>query len=1118
MYPPSRYYQYDVQNYHQATNITIDISPPQTGSVHDGLAGIPEVDYQQELYLNFHWDGFFDPESGVKYYKYVVSDHCWSKEVLFHSNEGTETYETITNYVAKKEGKYYMTVIAINSANEASDSVCSDGVTIMTDKPAATNFVLDGARIGLILVKDTSNTLWVIGKNLSRIVVNDTSLCSHITAITEDIQLLPEADEIDINCSNLPSVSSTFISVLPRTSQLSMKWDSNMDEIFIHDYYIGLSSTKNNPAPDILPFRSTKHHRHFRLNYPDLSEGILFYIIIKSTSKANVDVIQSYGPVVIDDTAPVFTGSYIDIEFKDGTLIANWSRAAFTDGEDPHPLKYQFALGHAAGGTDVVSYRPLQYNTKCIRTEPPDCTAIDTSSLDWSLRGHHDFYVTSKVTNLADLSTTQTSVVYTHDMQLPSAGIVYDINPNSVNDSSLKDLIDIDFSVKFDSLALKNFQKYYVTVEAVTKTGSIKESSDGITIINNATELSGVIINDGSLCSDPVVLNGSHHIRDIINRCETKIDYQTSTSTLSAKWEIPDDKLNQIVRSAYWSIEQRSPVGDMWLQFRDFSYIGTQSHVIVNELDLQPGLTYRFTVKLCADDVCFQAISSNGVTIIPSYTVTDSIDVKVEIQKCKRLYIRGANKAGVWSVVSKDLKQCHVVDSHSQIKARKVIDALGEADGNEDGIGVGVFLEENAAWILTGADYTPFKNVLSAVWPSLRHKPYQWGVVEVNSNNAQTFYKEFTDVVISDPCSHPNTVLCGQTDKNFANIYFNETEYLTHGRQYSVCIYAPKTVIEHEKWTETLDTVTSCSDGVTVDLAPPVPGKVWIGPDPFVFYQTSSSDITVSWDSFIDVEEESHAMHSSGIKQYFISIGSVEGGVDIVDNHNVGVTNHMSFHNLQLQNGHKYFVTVKVFFFFENIYCIRLLNADFHHVFKCVDFINRTAEVRSSPITVDTTPPELSGESIYIKGRLISNLTVIQACWEDVFLDVQSGIDYYTWGAGSLSGQDDVIPFSEIRENCGLSVEDESFDLTEGHPYFITIQAFNRAHLSTTKSSWAYIYDMSPPTAGHVYDGSNNTPESTTKDIDYQMDMTQLYVYWEGFHDPHSVIKHYSVHIGTCSG
>lgn len=72
-----------------------------------------------------------------------------------------------------------MTVIAINNANEASDSVCSDGVTIMADTPAVTNFVLDGALISPILVKDTSNRLWIIRENLSRIVVNDTSICRY---------------------------------------------------------------------------------------------------------------------------------------------------------------------------------------------------------------------------------------------------------------------------------------------------------------------------------------------------------------------------------------------------------------------------------------------------------------------------------------------------------------------------------------------------------------------------------------------------------------------------------------------------------------------------------------------------------------------------------------------------------------------------------------------------------------------------------------------------------------------------------------------------------------------------------------------------------------------------
>ena len=71
--------------------------------------------------------------------------------------------------------------------------------------------------------------------------------------------------------------------------------------------------------------------------------------------------------------------------------------------------------------------------------------------------------------------------------------------------------------------------------------------------------------------------------------------------------------------------------------------------------------------------------------------------------------------------------------------------------------------------------------------------------------------------------------------------------------------------------------------------------------------------------------------------------------------------------------------------------------------------------------------------------------------------------------------------------------------------------------MSTTKSSWAYIHDISPPLAGHVYDGRLDTSISH-KDVDYQTSITELTIHWEGFHDPHSVIKHYNVHIGTCSG
>lgn len=60
--------------------------------------------------------------------------------------------------------------------------------------------------------------------------------------------------------------------------------------------------------------------------------------------------------------------------------------------------------------------------------------------------------------------------------------------------------------------------------------------------------------------------------------------------------------------------------------------------------------------------------------------------------------------------------------------------------------------------------------------------------------------------------------------------------------------------------------------------------------------------------------------------------------------------------------------------------------------------------------------------------------------WEGVFYDVQSGIHYYMWGIGSLPGQDDVTPFSKTLQHCDMSLEDRSYDMIEGYPYFITVK------------------------------------------------------------------------------
>ncbi|XP_076113983.1 uncharacterized protein LOC143082268 [Mytilus galloprovincialis] len=427
-----------------------------------------------------------------------------------------------------------------------------------------------------------------------------------------------------------------------------------------------------------------------------------------------------------------------------------------------------------------------------------------------------------------------------------------------------------------------------------------------------------------------------------------------------------------------------------------------------------------------------------------------------------------------------------------------VIDAVGRQektiDGNKhDGYGRDIYLEENGRWEETDVDYTPYKNIISATWPLLRHKNYTWAVIDAETLDVTSYYKDEDMLQLKDPCSHPDTIKCGVTNKEYVNVIFDSNRELEHGKRYIMCIYAPRKEIQYEKWTEVLDEIKSCSDGVTVDLTPPTPGHVWIGIDPKEEYQSSTTDIFVSWDSFTDVEEYRKTVHASGIKEYELGIGSTKGGTDIYPYTKVGLVNHYTVHGLRLQNGHEYYATI-----------------------RALDFAKRSATSSSHPVKIDGTPPGKSDRPITIEGRHLSDMSEINACWRDVFLDKESGIDHYLWSIGSHPGYDDVIPFTKTMLDCGVSAEDTTIDIHEGHAYFITVKAVNRANLISTASSWAYIYDMSPPIAGHVYDGSRETAASYMKDIDYQTDVKTLSAYWEGFYDPHSTIKSYYVSIGTC--
>ncbi|XP_052707847.1 uncharacterized protein LOC128183063 isoform X2 [Crassostrea angulata] len=1201
--------------------ITIDISPPHTGTVQDGIRGTDEIDFQQSKTLNAYWDGFFDKESGVMFYMYGFDTKpIPSSEFQLDSISSIvkETYSLEASHTVTSEGTYYACVVAYNRALEPSDPVCSDGVTVTTDVPYVTEVDISNAHVREGLVTDVGRTnYWVISTNRRRrLIHNPTTDCVNKAVSVSNVEMFPieyhaNRSTVRVNgslvCANTSATSLVTSPMISKSSNIKLSWSSN--ETLIHDYEVGLSTLSGSTAPDIMTFRSSKQHCHINLMHTDLPEGKPFYFIIKTISKSNIIGIQSIGPCFIDTTPPTFFPS-ISVSHDNGHLVVSWNVGSFNDPDDPFPLHLKVAVGHSPRGTQVLKYSPLKAGASCSITEPPTCTTIPISDTEWGLHGNHTYYVTVKAENAAGLISYGVSDPYIHNVQLPSTGIVMDV-PSSTG-SFFIDIADIDFtstnhslsarwtgfyhayidvtyrfragtspgasdtvpdkdvgtneSYTENGLSLIAFKTYYVTIIAESAAGSVNVTSDGVTVVQENAILNNVTVYDGEPCVEAdmnISARFDHHDWNIQRNCTTDVDFQTSTDTLSAYWEIPVELL-PFTPDVYFSVEKKSFYGDDWSLFQDYRYNHGHHQAHVTGLLLDPGRLYRFVVKLCARETCYQPVHSNGVLVLANPPVTNtihvnhdntttseklqvvldmfadpdlqipeekygvvdkyewaitdqseigrlhtrwhrlddydviphkyqmefiiSLDGSFDFSKCRKLTVRGYNKAGLYSTVSSEIKSCSAFDP-VLIKPNIVIDAVGTPDPSRDGYGEAILLQTNARWPHPDKDYTPNMNYISAVWPTLRYNSYTVAVIIARNMDATSYYLPSTTLSLSDPCSHPDAVKCDTTEHEFINVKFKEGE-LQHGHRYIVCIHTEYTEIQHEKWTQVLPEINSCSDGIVVDLTPPTAGNVWIGTQG-QRYQISTTGMFISWGSFEDVEEFQTISHSSGIQNYMLGIGTSVGGNDVVAFLDVGVVNHKAIHGLTLHGGHTYYATV-----------------------KATDFSNRTTVQTSGSVTVDTSPPIKFDKPITLPGRHITSTAEIEACWKDVFRDPESGIDFFMWSIGSQPGHSDIMEFTKESSECGINNKNQRLDIKEGHAYYITVKAYNKARLMTIATSWAYIVDFSPPIQGQVFDVLPSGDGST--DIDYQTDMSRIRVVWSGFHDPHSVIKEYFVRIGTC--
>ncbi|XP_055958832.1 uncharacterized protein LOC126829498 [Patella vulgata] len=1206
--------------------ITIDTSPPHEGPVHDGKYGTPEVDFQQDRKIFTHWEGFFDRESGVKFYQYGFGKTCLDTSKfaldLAGRDDVKQTTATHASWTAPSDGKYYITVVAYNRALEVSKPVCSDGVVVDRTLPTIREIDIEGARIKGGLIKENNQVSFISDTRRRYLLKDPDTACMNKAQGVEVADLFPYERfsngsihhfPAEMFCSKDP-MSNLFMykMYLSMHSHIYVNWTAqgSLQNIGIYDYEFGLASSRSSvSAPDLLPFTSTHHHSWYQGYHPQLSDGTEFYISIKATNKAGKETIRVLGPIIVHTIPPTFNGE-VNVNFENGILKADWSGETVSDPESTQ-LKFTAAVGSSDGAQDVLPYSPLKSAGSCNLATPPSCTGFTLVDLHWNLHHSFTYYVSIRVENIVGLYSVFTSKPYVHNTRKPATGVVFEVvQPEETAIFGVTELEDSDFQLStskltarwfgfesddlaqhitysvgigskpyfsdiaeenigiktmhtFRGIGLELHKTYYVTVTAKSDAGMTKASSNGITIVKKDSDLSTTVqINDGPGCNqqdDELAWLPNHHAQQIEGNCKSDIDYQISTSIYLAHWTI-SDQYQHIYPDVKWTLQVRQKnTDDIWSNVLDKNFLSNSGR-ISQTVTLDYCKTYRSSVKFCSGDVCSQPVVSNGVTIFSEpdkpkmkvdykkiqgsqlvvgltyqsntedkacsvessidkymWSLTDNkhsshlftkwnkvngvqklsetqfqftinLDGEVDFSECRRLAIRIFNKAGLSTIISSDIKNCSAIDP-VLITPAIVIDAIGQpvnTDYNTNAMGRKIKLELNAAWFKQDVDYTPYKNIISAVWPTLRHQNYKWGLIEDQSFSRVTHFTRNL-VSIRDPCSHPSVLVCGESDKEFINIF--PLESLKHGRRYHICIHAEAKNTTHEKWQEDLAEVNACSDGITVDLTPPTGGRVWVENLKDFKYQSSSSDVTVYWDNFIDVEENGGiTVHPSGISQYHLSIGSVEGGEDIVTKHSVGLINHKIFHHLSLQNGHTYYVTI-----------------------QATDFVNRTKTLYSEGFIIDNSPPLSTHKPIQFTNTYIQSNDVLSMCWTGSFKDIESGISQYRWAIGSRPGHQDITKYTTTPNDCAEA--NVNGMLLDGHTYFVTVQAINGAGLSTTIISRPVTVDATPPTVGHVID----VLDSDGDDVDYITNQSPLSVRWQGFHDPHSSMKYYTVKVGTCN-
>ncbi|XP_078682399.1 uncharacterized protein LOC144916875 [Branchiostoma floridae x Branchiostoma belcheri] len=1063
------------------------------------------------------------------------------------------TTSTHAEWEATHPGLYHCTVIAFNRALEPSEPVCSDGVTIDVTPPVIADLAVDNLHYtpGVVRGKDGKLSLRWTGEDpeseiydfevgLSSTLSPDlpdilpltsTNAHSHFTTYHPDLDggkqfylVLKAINRAQMSTTKVlgpfivdvtPPVFSNVIKLTLEEKNASQalvaRWDSRPTSVHdiddterlykfeyavghhlgtteVHDFAILPTDDKfcnitSPPTCVAIPLSALDWHLHGQHTY---------YVSIRVENAAGLSTVVTSQPYVhfvglpsegvvmeVDPAAgePSIFGRPADIDIQSSTDTISCKWMGFSH---PHQdVTYQVGIGTEPGLTDVCPFTYTRQNTSF-------------TAHNLHLDTFQTYYVTVVAgTESGNISVTSDGVLVLSDDDvingtrvMDGLGCIMDTNSTFSHHASLS-------HVKCSEN--KDFQISTTTVEARwTIPAAVKTfvrrvewaverevSLSGVPSWERITEFRNMRMSSHGTWTGLNLLN-SHRYRSVIKLCHPTGCFQPAHSDGFTVVHNPPTP-GQITSVSY---NRTSRV--LTFSWQQFDHEETaQSNA------KGPFIQYEWTL---ATDMSSKS-PAYGDTILPwqpilvemvaegQLTNEVKLDDGLDFTHCLSLLIRGSNRVGLYSTAARDVLDC---DKPILIIAPTVIDAVGTPESTYMS---DVHLAQNEKWPLPDQEFTSARDKLSAVWPTLRHGHYRWKVVSEESIQNWAYVTSRHALRYSDyDCSAPQVLACGETEENFVNVPDIE---LLHGRRYHICVHANATVLHFELFDQSLDEVDSCSNGITVDRTPPLPGQVWVNHKDGQF-QTSTSQMKVYWNTFRDVEEHGMSSHHSGVHTYEVAIGTSPNGVDVQDFMDVGVTNMATVHGLRLYSGHTYYATV-----------------------RATDYVGLSMTSVSQGVTVDVTAPVVTDADVDVGGRYLLSTSSVSASWDRVFMDTESGMSYYEWCVGSQPGHCDVMALTRTESEEAVSDSALDLRLQEGHAYYISVMGYNVAGLSSVAFSWAAVVETSPPVQGFVYDGVSG---GDRHDVDFQTDTGTLHAWWEGFHDPHTALLGYSWSVGTCPG